>query len=439
MPAARDRIDPWEPGVTYVIGHQRPDTDAIASALSYAWYLSETGWENVRAARAGQPVEETAFALDRFGQAPPGLLTGVAPTFGHAAQRQAALNPAAPLSDAMAQLAEGARVVAVVDAEGQPLGAVTPMALARAYAGPGSLGQPCQGVLEKPLTFPARERISDHRRAVVRSDGDEFLVVDGAGLYIGVALRGRVLEPPRAQIILVDHNELSQAISGADEADIVAVLDHHRLANPATAAPIPFVVEPVGCTCTLVAARCRMRNLQPPAPLAGMMLSGILSDTLVFRSPTTTERDRGAADWLAELLKIDVESYGEELLRASPGLKVGDVGHIVDEDRKAYEIGGDSVSIAQVEVPDMRELPHRRDELLAALEERRQREGLALACLMVTDVVAGRSRLLCQGENRILAALPFHRAGANEFDLGDVVSRKKQLVPALYDVLEGGP
>jgi manganese-dependent inorganic pyrophosphatase len=298
------------------------------------------------------------------------------------------------------------------------------------------LAQPCQTIAEPPLTFDVRDRISDHRSALLRSEMDDFLVVDATGRYVGVATRRRLLEPPRARLILVDHNELSQAVNGAEEAEIVAVLDHHRLGNAPTAAPIPFLVEPVGSTSTLVAERCRMRELRLPSGLAGLLLSGILSDTLLFRSPTTTDRDRAAAEWLGEQASVDIYQYGEELLRAGPGLGARAIEDIVDSDRKSYQMGGLSVSIGQVEVTGLQAVPERRDELLEALEERRRMEGLALIGLMITDVVDERSLLLCQGDDRILAALPFRRIGEHEFDLNDMVSRKKQLVPALHTVLE---
>ncbi len=118
--ATKDGHEPWEPGTTYVIGHQRPDTDAIAAALGYAWYLSATGHHGVTAVRAGQPGPQAAFALGRFGLTPPRLLAGAAPTWGHAARPQATVAPEAPLSEAMARLAAGERVVPVVDAQGGP-------------------------------------------------------------------------------------------------------------------------------------------------------------------------------------------------------------------------------------------------------------------------------------------------------------------------------
>ncbi len=440
MAATKERSDRWDPNRVYVIGHQRPDTDAIASALGYAWFLLSTGMENVIAARAGQPGEQAVFALKRFEQTAPSLVTGVAPTFGHVAIMQPYVRPEDPLPAAMARVAEGDRVVPVVDADGRPVGIVTSLALARAYTAPMNvtlmLAQPCKNIAEVAPALNHRDRILDHRTGLLRSETDDFLIVSETGEYLGVATRRHILEPPRAKLILVDHNELSQAVNDAQEAEIVGVLDHHRLANAATATPIPFVVDPVGSTSTLVAEQCRLHDLTPPRGIAGMMLSGMLSDTLVFRSPTTTDRDRVAARWLADIAGVDIETYGHELLRAQPGLAERPAGDVLDSDRKNYEINGQAVSVGQVEVTGLQELPDRRGELLEALNERRVREALVLSALMVTDVVTGRSHLLCVGENWILTALPFKRVSEGEFDLGEMVSRKKQLVPILMAIIE---
>lgn len=459
MPSASslssERPDNWDPETVYVIGHRRPDTDAIASALGYAWFLAHTGHANVRSMRAGQPPDQTVFALKRFGQAPPPLLTAVAPTFGHVAEKRPVVSPDAPLAHAMARLAEGEQVVPVVDAaSGRPMGVVTPLALARAYSqtlnaeagngrGRSTTALPfappllCREIAEVVPTFAVSDRISDHRSSLLRAESNQFLVVDEQGRYAGLATQSDVLSPPRAKLILVDHNELSQAVAGADEAEIVGVLDHHRLGNPPTAAPIPFVVDPVGSTSTLVAEQCRARNLAPPFGIAGLLLSGILSDTLVFRSPTTSERDREVAPWLARHCGVtNVAAFGDELLRASPGFVSRTADEIVDGDRKAYEMAGLNVSVGQVETTGLQELPQRKGDILAALDDRRGRESLSLICLMVTDVVTGRSRLLCRGETRLVTALPFSRLGDGEFDLGDMVSRKKQLVPTLLNALE---
>ncbi len=434
----------WSPALTYVVGHQRPDTDAIAAALGYAWLLKARGDQSVVAARAGLISVQAAFALERFSAEPPVLLPSVAPTFGHAARATVAVPPDAPLTDVIDQFRAGARVVPVVGPDGTAVGLVTPMMLARALADATAAGNTADvltrtagSAVESVPVYRAEEKISDYRRGLLRSETEEFLIVDDAGRYVGLATRVRILEPPRARVILVDHNELSQAVSGAEEAEIVGVLDHHRLGNPPTATPIPFVVDPVGSTSSLVAERILQAGLVPPPSISGMLLSGILSDTLVFRSPTSTPRDVGAAGWLAALISVSPERYGQELLQASPGLVDRDAGEIVDADRKAYGMGGDDLSVAQVEVPDFEELPEARERLLEALESRRNTEGLALACLMVTDIVHGCSRLLCRGEARLLNALPFAHTAEGEWDLGRMVSRKKQLIPALTALFEG--
>ena len=438
--APKERFDTWRPNVTYVIGHQRPDTDAIASALGYAWYLTQTGQHNIEAARCGQPNEQAQFALKRFDAIAPRLLAGVAPTFHHAAAMQPSVKPNDPLPAAMLRVAEGDRVIPIVGDAGKPVGIVTSLALARAYTANVNFTvmilQPVQNIAEQVVAFSERDRISDHRNMILRSETDDFVIVTEEGSYVGVATRRKVLDPPRARLILVDHNELGQAVTDAEEAEIVGVLDHHRLGNAATAMPIPFVIEPVGSTSTLVAEHCRKANLAPPIPIAGMLLSGILSDTLVFRSPTTTERDQDIAKWLSEIAGVSMFTYGEELLRASPGLSMRSADDILDTDRKTYQMGGNPVSIGQIEVTGFQELPDQHAPLLAALDARRGQEGLALVGLMITDIVTGRSHLLAQGDNWILTALPFNRVGDHEYDLEDMVSRKKQLVPTLHAVLE---
>ena len=438
--ASTDRLE-WSPDVVYVVGHQRPDTDAIAASLGYAWLLTHTQQHRAVAARCGPPGEQARYALERFGQAAPTLLSAAAPTFGHVVEKRPAVSRDAPLSEALAILADETQVVVpVVDGKRKPVGVIAPLPLARAFArqatGDSSPLPSCGDLAEVRPLFRLRDRLSEHRASVLRAEGNQFAVVDDSGVYFGLVAQRSFLHPPRARLILVDHNELSQAVPGADEAEIVGVLDHHRLGNPPSAAPFPFRVDPVGSTSTLVAELCRDARVRPPAPLAGMLLSGILSDTLLFRSPTTTERDEDAAKFLGGICQIDPALFGKELLGAAPGLSDRSPDDVVDGDRKTYIMAGALVAIAQAEVMGLHELPERRDLLLDAMAVRRVREGLALVCLMVTDIAAIRSRLLCQGERRYLDALPFPRLGEFEFDLGEMVSRKKQLAPVLQGALE---
>jgi manganese-dependent inorganic pyrophosphatase len=286
-------------------------------------------------------------------------------------------------------------------------------------------------------TFLASERVSDRRAAVARAEADDFLVVDGVGRYVGVASRAAVLAPPRRVLVLVDHNEIGQAVPGAEEAEIVEVIDHHRLGTWETRQPIAFHVDVVGSTCTLVDERWRAAVGPPPLPIAGLLLAGILSDTLAFRSPTCTARDTQAAARLAPAAGVpDIAAFGEEVLAAGAGLGSRPPDEIVGEDYKEYAVAAGRLLIAQAEVRSLAEVAARRDDLEAALDRLRDKRGAGLAILMLTDVVRGQSRLLATGDARLVSRLPYPAQKDGTLDAGRVVSRKKELVPAVLAALE---
>ncbi len=404
MATPRERHDPWHSELTYIIGHQRPDMDAIASAIGYAWCLSQIRRRAAWSRRGpGRSVRRRRLPWAISALKPPRVLSSAAPTFAHVASHQEPVMPDAPLAEAMARLAQGERLVPVVDGEGQSAGrADAARARPRVCAGRRAASgtrrrRPAGHISRSCRPCPRATASATGAAALLRGGGEEFLIVEDDGHYLGTATRQCLLEPPRARLILVDHNELAQAVPGADEAEIVGVLDHHRLGNAPTALPIPFVVEPVGSTSTLVAEACRRRDVTPPPEIAGMLLSGILSDTLVFRSPTVTAATE-AAEWLAHLSDVDVLEYGQHLIQASPGLVDRSADDIVDGDRKNYEMAGQPVSVAQVEVTGLGELPSAKPICWPPWTPGGSSEGLALICLMVTDVITIQSRLLCRGD-----------------------------------------
>jgi manganese-dependent inorganic pyrophosphatase len=208
--------------------------------------------------------------------------------------------------------------------------------------------------------------------------------------------------------------------------------------------PIRFQVEPVGSCSTLVTEQAVENGLAFPASIAGLLLCGILSDTLVFRSPTTTARDRRAATHLAVMADLpatdgdrtaSIEALGQALLAAGAGLGARSADEVVNTDLKYYESNGLSAGIAQVEIADFRELTPRLGDLKAALTKLAEARKLSLAMLMVTDVVRGNSRLVTVGQPRLIAALPYVRQDDETLDAPGVVSRKKQLLPAVLAVL----
>lgn len=248
-------------------------------------------------------------------------------------------------------------------------------------------------------------------------------------------------------VVLVDHNEYTQAVAGMENANVVEVLDHHRLGMPGTLVPITIHIEPVGSCSTLVYERAQALGQTLPRSYAGMLLSGILSDTLVFRSPTTTARERAGALGLARLAGLAdanadentvmaaITEYGARLLGAGAGLGTKSADDILNTDLKFFEEGDLRVGIGQVEVTHFGELPTRAADLYAELAALVQREKLVAAVLMVTDVSGGNSRILVTGDPRVQAGLPYVQLADGTLDAPGVVSRKKQLLPDVLATL----
>ncbi len=441
-----------------VIGHRNPDTDAIASAVGYAWLLDTLGPSHYVAGRTGKVNAQTAFALDRFGVEAPGLVSDIWARVSDLTETLPSLKKGQTLLEACQSVAKSRRPAPLLDEDGKPIallsGAELFANLADALSSTSvlalakELDRPAETVVESLGTvLSAEEHVRDVVGQALRSEQDDFIVVDGTGRYVGLCKKSALLAPPRRKLVMVDHNEATQAVPGLEDADLVEVLDHHRLGNVPTTIPIRFTVDIVGSCSTLV-AECGIETCGVfPASIAGLLLSGILSDTLVFRSPTTTPRDRKAAERLAgmagvfapdaseEAVHAAIEAYGQALLAAGAGLGARSAEEVVSTDLKFYETGALSAGIAQVEVASFRELAPRLEELRVALRKMVDDRKLALALLMVTDVVRGNSRLVAVGNPRIVSALPYAHLDDETLDATGVVSRKKQLLPAVLTAL----
>lgn len=445
-------------GRIYVIGHVNPDTDSVASAMGYAWLLRERDGEEAIPARAGAINPQTSWTLKRLGLESPLLLNDASPRFESVARHLDTTTPDSPLMDAWGIANRTWGVAPVVVDGGKPFGLVTGASLFGFLSqlfGPQPqrqemsiaqiLEQPCREACATDIPrFAANSRIRDAINRILRAEGDDFWVVDEDGNYVGVCRQRDVLNPPRLRVILVDHNEPSQAIGALEEAELLEILDHHRLGNASTHIPIRFTVDIVGSTSTLVSERIAEAGLSAPPALAGMLLAGLLSDTLQLTSPTTTSRDRQAAERLARWALVkgsplegeSMASFGEKVIQAGSGLSARPPQEIVSSDLKVYEAGGFHFAIAQVEVTALLELDEHKERLRQALEGLREKRGLDFAMLMVTDVVRGSSRLLLVGEPPALSDLPYPRQPDGTRLAEDVVSRKKQLLPVVLGLLE---
>lgn len=240
----------------------------------------------------------------------------------------------------------------------------------------------------------------------------------------------------KEEVILVDHNEFQQSAPGIEEATILMVVDHHRIANFETAGPLHYRAEPVGCTATILRKMYKESDVEIKPEIAGLMLSAIISDTLLFKSPTCTDEDVKAAEALAEIANIDLQSYGLEMLKAGASTKDKTAEELLNIDAKSFAMGNHEVRVAQVNTVDIDEVLARQDELEQAINAETAQEGYALFVLVVTDILNSNSKVLALGQQQPAVEKAFNVAlDQNTALLEGVVSRKKQVVPQLTAAL----
>jgi manganese-dependent inorganic pyrophosphatase len=281
--------------------------------------------------------------------------------------------------------------------------------------------------------------LSEVRKKIVASEYRSAVVVDSDNRLIGFITRTDFLQPVRKMVILVDHNELSQAVDGIEEAEILEIIDHHRVGDISTTAPIYVYNDPIGSTCTVVAGIMFLYQTRIPKELAGILLSGILSDTLLLTLSTTTERDRDAARRLAEIAGVDIESYSRELLHASINMEDRSAAELVAADFKEFLIGGKKLGISQMMSLDCAEIDARETELLDELERLRRANNYDLTALLVTNPLGkGQERILLKGETWIVEKAFGVTVVNGTCTVPRVMSRKKDFIPAVGQALSMG-
>ncbi|CCP23682.1 inorganic pyrophosphatase [Bacillus velezensis UCMB5036] len=237
-------------------------------------------------------------------------------------------------------------------------------------------------------------------------------------------------------VILVDHNERQQSIKDIEDVQVLEVIDHHRIANFETAEPLYYRAEPVGCTATILNKMYKENNVQIEKEIAGLMLSAIISDSLLFKSPTCTEQDIAAAKELAEIAGVDAEEYGLNMLKAGADLSKKTVEELISLDAKEFTLGSKKVEIAQVNTVDIEDVKKRQPELEAALSKVIAEKNLDLFLLVITDILENDSLALAIGDQASKVEKAFNVTLENNTALlKGVVSRKKQVVPVLTDAI----
>ncbi len=279
------------------------------------------------------------------------------------------------------------------------------------------------------ISFHLDDRVDDVRELVLKHRHSCYPILDAEEKVVGILTRYHLLRPRKKRVVLVDHNEASQSVPGLEEAELLEIIDHHRLADIQTGNPIFFRNEPVGSTNTIIAGMYQERGLMPSAGLAGMMASAILSDTVMFKSPTCTQRDVRMAERMARIANVSLKQLGREIFSASVENKTPS--EILFTDYKEFHIAGHDIGVAQVTCVDSTSAMERREELLELLVLTRRKKGVDIISLMITDVLMEGTYLLYAGDDETIRQA-FNVAPKDKVAfLPKVMSRKKQVIPML--------
>ena len=299
------------------------------------------------------------------------------------------------------------------------------------------LAVPCGTVMTRDvLTASPEDLLSEVTEAILDAYYRAAIAVDEQDRPVGIVSRRSFVNPRPRRVMLVDHAETAQSVSGVETAEIVEILDHHHIGSIETKVPVTATFDPIGSTATLVVERFRLNGMEPTPPTAGMLLAAVLSDTVILSSPTSTERDRAVVNYLELLLQVDATEFGTEMFESASDVSNVSARDIVSRDAKEYEVdSGKTITIAQIETVGTAPVLERKDELLSAMESLREARESPLYALMVTDIVTKGTHLLVSGDMAPVARSFEAEAEDHMLELPGVMSRKKQVAPRLLSAL----
>lgn len=289
---------------------------------------------------------------------------------------------------------------------------------------------------ETPITVNSKDYRTDFLSLAGSTQHTNYPVVNSKNECLGLLKITSQDHYTKQNVIMVDHNSFSQSAIGIEEAEITEIIDHHNLGAIGTNVPINFRSMPVGCTCTIIYNMFLERKIAIPKNIAGLMLSAILSDTMIFKSPTTTERDKEAATKLAKIAKVDIDKYGYQMFKAASSIEGISVNDLINQDMKAYNVGNFQFGISQVMTMDFNEIEKNMDEYINKLDELKNDKYLCVV-LFITDVYKNGSYVLYNKEAESIIKDAFDLKEVYEgVYIDNLVSRKKQMLPALLEVIE---
>lgn len=285
------------------------------------------------------------------------------------------------------------------------------------------------------VTFDIDDYVDDVKDVMSRVRHRDFPVLGSNGSYVGMISRRNLMNMQKKQIILVDHNEKSQAVDGIGEAEILEIIDHHRLGSLETVSPVYFRNQPLGCTSTIIYQMYQEQRVEIPKEIAGLLLSAIISDTLMFRSPTCTPLDKSVAKRLAEIADVDIEDHAKKMFRAGSDFKNKTTEEIFYQDFKIFHTEDCDFGVAQISAMSGEELEQIGEQLRPFLPQVLGEKRLNMVYVMLTDILEESSKIIFAGEDagKILAHAFKKQEDADGIRLDGIISRKKQMIPTLMN------
>lgn len=428
-----------------VLGHRNPDNDSICSAIAYAYLKTHVDpKQRYAAVRLGPLPRETRWILDRYNVAAPEVISHL---YSRACdvmtEEVVSIRSDASLLDGGLLMREkNIRALVVTDNEGKYRGLFTTRMLAELFISELESSRTRQETLSECVNNYLDERafilkpdalLKDVTGDILSASLRQAVVLDDDNYCVGIITRTDLARIPRKRVILVDHNETSQSALGIKEAEVLEIVDHHRIGDIQTTGPIQFINFPLGSTATIITTEFKRHHVPIPKHIAALLLSAVMTDTVLLKSPTCTETDREVADYLSKILDLDVLEFGVALFDSRDADEPPTIEAIVGADAKEFEAGEKTVLIAQYETASPAKILDYKEDLVARLEKLVHDRGYEFALLMITDVIAEGSELLIAGNPRVA-----ERAFGVSFAEGSVwipgiLSRKKQVVPRILD------
>ncbi len=281
------------------------------------------------------------------------------------------------------------------------------------------------------IQFNENDYLSEVKEEMINSNYRNYPVVNQNGEYIGFVNKKEIISPHKKKVILVDHNEINQSALGLREADIIEIVDHHKIGDIVTDGPINFTNIPIGSTCTIIYQMMKERNIEIPYNMAGLLISGIISDTLALNSPTSTEHDKKALIDLNDILNLDIEVYTMEMFKAGTSLEGYSESEVFNKDFKEFNIEDYKIGISQVFTLNTDSVIKRKEAFIEYIKKVSNDNGYYLTIMLITDIIKNGSYIFFESENNKIISLAFEVESLSGDFLEGVISRKKQVVPRI--------